>query len=128
MGFRCVCVFLLLFFFCFFWVFFFGFFCFLFFFKCACAVPYFGYRHAVLLSKASSRTLLHVCEQQIISWDGRGKGQNAANTAIRGDMGWTDYFVRQRLECCFLYRKLTNIADNRLIKSIIIWPKSHGKC
>ena len=33
------------------------------FFKCACAIPYLGYRHA-FLPEASLRSLLNVCEQQ----------------------------------------------------------------
>ena len=38
-------------------------------------------------------------------------------------MGWPDCFVKQRLESCRLYCKLTNTADNRLIKSIFKWSK-----
>ena len=31
-----------------------------------------------------------------------GVGKNASNAATRGDMGWTDCFVKQRLESCRL--------------------------
>ncbi|MCG8113538.1 MAG: reverse transcriptase family protein [Candidatus Thiodiazotropha taylori] len=57
-----------------------------------------------------------------------GVGKNAANSATRGDMGWTDCFVKQRLECCRLYSKLTNIVDSRLVKSVFTWSRSHGRC
>ena len=57
-----------------------------------------------------------------------GVGKNAANLATRGDMGWADCFVNQRLETCRLFCKLTNIQNERLVKRIFIWSKSHGKC
>ena len=49
-----------------------------------------------------------------------GIGKNAANLATRGDMGWTDCFVNQRLETCRLFCKLTNIQNDRLVKQIFI--------
>ena len=45
-----------------------------------------------------------------------GVGKNAANLATRGDMGWTDCFVNQRIECCRLFSKLTNTSDDRMVK------------
>ena len=57
-----------------------------------------------------------------------GVGKNAANLATRGDMGWTDCFVNQRLESCRLFCKLTNIPNDRLVKRIFTWSKSRGKC
>lgn len=57
-----------------------------------------------------------------------GVGKNAANIATRGDMGWTGCFVKQKLECCRLYCKLTNITESRLVKTVFTWSKSHGKC
>ena len=57
-----------------------------------------------------------------------GVGKNASNAATRGDMGWTNCFVKQRLESCRLFCKLSNTTDNRLVKSIFKWSKSHGKC
>ena len=43
-----------------------------------------------------------------------GVGKNAANISTGGDMGWTDCFVKQYLESCRLYCKLTNITDKSL--------------
>ena len=57
-----------------------------------------------------------------------GVGKNAANIASRGDMGWTDCFVKQKVECCRLFCKLTNITDNRIVKNIFTWSKTHGRC
>lgn len=57
-----------------------------------------------------------------------GVGKNAANIATRGDMGWTDCFVKQRVESCRLFCKLSNTTDNRLVKTVFTWSKSHGKC
>ena len=57
-----------------------------------------------------------------------GVGKNAANLATRGDMGWSDCFVKQKIECCRLYGKLINTSDDRIVKSIFKWSKSHGKC
>ena len=57
-----------------------------------------------------------------------GVGKNAANTAIRCIMGQTDCFVKQRLECCRLYSKLSDVIDNRLVKSVFTWSKSHDRC
>ena len=57
-----------------------------------------------------------------------GLVKNAANIATRGNMGWTDCFVKQRFESCRLYCKLTNITDDRLVKRMFSWSKAHGKC
>ena len=57
-----------------------------------------------------------------------GVGKNAANLATRGDMGWTDCLVNQRVETCRLFCKLTNIQNDRLVKQIFMWSKSNGKC
>ena len=57
-----------------------------------------------------------------------GVGRNAANLATRGDKGWTDCFLNQRLESCRLFCKLTNIPNDRLAKTSFTWLKSHGKC
>ena len=43
-------------------------------------------------------------------------------------MGRTDCFDNQRLEGCRLFCKLTNIPNDRLVKGIFTWSKSHGKC
>ena len=43
-------------------------------------------------------------------------------------MGWSDCFIKQKIECCRLYGKLINTSDNRIVKSIFRWSKSHGKC
>ena len=47
-----------------------------------------------------------------------GVGKNAANIVTRGDMGWTDCFVKQKVECCRLFCKLTDVTDNRIVKNI----------
>ena len=57
-----------------------------------------------------------------------GTGKNAANLATRGDMGWTDCYVNQRIECCRLFSKLVNTSDDRFVKIIFNWSKSHGRC
>ena len=57
-----------------------------------------------------------------------GVRKNAANLATRGDMGWTDCLVNQRLESCRLFCKLINIQNDRLVKRIFTWSKTHGKC
>ena len=51
-----------------------------------------------------------------------GVGKNAANLTTRGDMGWTDCLVNQRLETCRFFCKLTNIENVRLVKQIFMWP------
>ena len=43
-------------------------------------------------------------------------------------MGWTDCYVNQRIECCRLFSKLVNTSDDRIVKIIFNWSKSHGKC
>ena len=55
-------------------------------------------------------------------------GENAANLATRGDMGWTDCFVNLTLESCRLFYKLTNLQNDRPVRRSSTWSKSHGKC
>ena len=55
-------------------------------------------------------------------------GKNAASLATRGDMGWSDCLVNQRLETCHLLCKLTNTQNDRIVKRIFMWSKSNGKC
>ena len=55
-------------------------------------------------------------------------GINAANLASRGDIGWPDCLVNQRLVTCHLLCKLTNTQNDRLVKRIFMWSKSNGKC
>ena len=57
-----------------------------------------------------------------------GTGKNAANLATRGDMDWTDCYVNQKIECCSLFSKLVNTSDDRFVKIIFNWSKSHGRC
>ena len=57
-----------------------------------------------------------------------GVGENAANLATRGDMGWTDCLVNQRLETCRLFCKVTDIQNSRLVNGLNIMVNAGRKC
>ena len=67
------------------------------------------------------------CAKQSLQIIFRG-WENAANLDTRGNMGWTDCFVNQRLGSCRSFCKLTIIPNDRLVKRVFTWSKSHGKC
>ena len=54
-------------------------------------------------------------------------GRYTANTAIRGDMGWTSCFTKQRTACIRLLSRILRSDDTRLTRKITEWTKNRRK-
>lgn len=54
-------------------------------------------------------------------------GRYTSNTAVRGDMGWTSCFTKQRFSCIRLLCRILRSDDVRLTRKIFEWTKNCRK-
>lgn len=56
-----------------------------------------------------------------------GLGTRTSNTAVRGDLGLTTCFNKQKLSCIRLKSKLVRANEDRLISKVTCWAKRRRK-